>query len=148
MLRTCRILVVSLLCVGAFSGCKTIFTPKQDARGKSLLVATETYRKLIRWGMFEDAAKYIRGKIEPLPAPDLLKMAHYKITAYNAGEQLENEARDEARVVAYIDYYDVDTGIASTIRDEQYWWYDYLGERWYLGTSFPEFGKSKSNKPK
>ena len=143
MRRASRILFLSVLCMGLLTACKGVLSPKENARDTSLIQATETYRKLFRWGYFEEAAKYIRGKTELVPAPDLARLARYKVTAYNPSDVLENEMRDEARIIAFIEYYDIDSGVASGLRDEQYWWYDYDEERWYLGSPIPTLGKAK-----
>ena len=44
------------------------------------------------------------------------------------------------RLIALIEYYDVDSGTAKSLRDEQYWWYDEEQRRWYLGSPMPVLG--------
>jgi len=137
--------VVKLLFAGVLismlSACEHILSPREQRREKALNVATETYRKLIRWGFFEQASKYLKAKEGEVLAPDLSGLSHYKITGYYPSDQQRNDAGDEARVVTLIEYYDLDTGTARTLRDEQYWWYDEPTQHWYLGSSMPDLDK-------
>ncbi|MGH8596699.1 MAG: hypothetical protein ACREXT_08590 [Gammaproteobacteria bacterium] len=136
-----RLLIMGVLLM-AFAACGNFLTPKEQRREKALLEATETYRKLIRWGNFEEASHYLKAKEGEIPGPDLTRLKRYKVTGYYTAEQQRNDAGDEARVVAHVEYYELDTGIARALRDEQYWWYDELERRWYLGSRMPELGKS------
>jgi hypothetical protein len=123
------------------TACQHFLTPKEQRREKALVEATETYRKLIRWGYFEEATQYLKAKEGELPGPNLDQLGRYKITGYYPSEQLRNDAGDEARVIARIEYYELDSGVARSLRDEQYWWYDEVARRWYLGSRMPELGK-------
>ncbi|MBI2802496.1 MAG: hypothetical protein HYX63_19825 [Gammaproteobacteria bacterium] len=121
------------------TGCSGILSPREQQREKALFEATQTYEKLMRWGYFEQATQYLRAKEGEIASPDLKKMAQFKVTGYHTGEQLMSSAGDEARVLAQIDYYDIDTGVVNTARDEQYWWFDAEKRRWYLGSPMPSF---------
>lgn len=46
----------------------------------------------------------------------------------------------EARVIATIEYYELDSGVIRVLHDPQMWWYDTEGKRWYLGSPLPKFG--------
>jgi hypothetical protein len=129
-----------MLSAALLVGCSGFLTPGEERRQKLLLEATETYRKLIRWGYYEEAAQYLLGKGEELPRPDLKQMAQYKVSAYNASEQLVNDEGDEIRQIVLIDYYDIDSGVLKHLRDEQYWWYDEEKRRWYLGSPMAALG--------
>ena len=140
MSRLFRSVGLLLLCLFFLCACAGLLTPREERRQKALSDATETYRKLLRWGDFEEAAQYLKGKEVGLPAPDLKKMAHYKISGYYPSEQLQNEAGDQVRVITQIDYYELDSGIAKSLRDEQYWWYDEAQRHWFLGSPMPDLG--------
>jgi len=137
MPRSFRALILLSICLLLLTACGHFLTPKQERRQKALAVATETYRKLLRWGYYEEAAQYLKGNGEDVPQPDLARMAHYKISSYHASEELQNDSGDEVRLIALIEYYDIDSGSAKTLRDEQYWWYDEAQTRWYLGSPMP-----------
>lgn len=131
------LILVSLVAVG----CNGFLTPGEERRQKALMEATETYRKLMRWGYYEEATQYLLGKgEETLPTPNLQKMQRYKISAYNASEQLQSDTGDEVRQIVLIDYYDIDSGALKHLRDEQYWWYDQTKRRWYLGSPMATLG--------
>ncbi len=140
MSRLSRLLVLLLVSLCLLSACSGFLTPREERRQKALLEATETYRKLLRWGSYEEAARYLRRKGEELPAPDLKKMTHYKISGYYPSETLQNDTGDEVRIITQIDYYEIDSGRAKSLRDEQYWWYDAEQQHWFLGSPLPDLG--------
>ena len=130
------VVVVALL-LGA---CNPIATVQKRERLTTLESATNTYRKLMRWGHFDQAAQYLRTRDGELPAPDFEAMEHYRVTNFSFSDQLLSDTRTDAKVVAYIEYYNIDTGVAASVRDTQFWWYDEEQERWYLGTPMVTFG--------
>lgn len=119
------------------AGCALVKSPSDERRDKAFLQATDTYRKLIRWGYFEEASQYLKGRDTPIEKPDFRAYDRYKITSYGFGEQVVSNTGDEARLSAHIQYYDNDTMKAGVLRDEQLWWYDREAERWYLGSPMP-----------
>jgi len=109
--------------------------------------AINNYRKLIRWGYYDEAAKYLRaldGK--PFPA-DLKNAARYRVTNYDVRNHFMADDGKEARVIAAIEYYELDSGIIRTLHDEQRWWYDAEGKRWYLASPLPHFGVDDEDVP-
>ena len=120
--------------VAMLAGCPMVKSPRDERRDKAFEQAITTYRKLIRWGYFEEASQYLKGKDLLLEKPDFTAYARYKVSSYSTGEQLVSNNGDEARVIAHVEFYDVDTRVAKSMRDEQYWWYDREEERWYLGS--------------
>lgn len=112
------------------------------ARETSLQASIDTYRKLMRWGNYEEAGQYVRAKDGNTPLPDYSVLHNYKIVGYHVGEMMMSEQGDEARVVCYVDYYDIDSGSTATLRDDQFWWYDGKRKHWYLGSPLPKFGRS------
>lgn len=133
-----RGLAFALACLVLLSACAGFSTPSEQKRQKAFIEASETYRKLLRWGYYEEAAQYLKGNGEELPRPDLAALAHYRISGYHASEQLQNDSGDEVRLIAIIDFYDIDSGVVNSLRDEQYWWYDIEAKRWYLGSPMPD----------
>ena len=111
-----------------------------SARESALQASVDTYRKLMRWGNYEEAGQYVRAKDGKTTLPDYRMLHNYKIVGYHVGEMIMSEKGEEARVVSYVDYYDVDSGSTSTLRDDQYWWYDAERKHWYLGSPLPKFG--------
>lgn len=107
--------------------------------------AINNYRKLVRWGYYDEAAKYLRtpdGK--PFDA-DLKNSARFRVTNYTVSTQLLSDDGKEARVLASIEYYELDSGVIRALHDEQKWWYDAAGKRWYLQTPLPRFGREEQD---
>lgn len=135
MRKICLLLLAGCL----LAGCSLVKGPRAERRDKAFTAAVDTYRKLIRWGYFEEAAQYLRGRDEPLPPPDFNAYRRYKVTGYDVGEEMESNDGNEARVHAQIEYYEIDSHVAGAVRDVQFWWYDEEAERWYLGSPLPTF---------
>ena len=127
-------LVVSL------ASCSRLPSVKQQKRASSLDASVAVYRKMIRWGHFDEAVKYIRTNDGSEIIPDLDRIARYRVTSYEIGNQLLADTGTEALVVALIEYYELDSGVLHSLRDDQLWWYDEGEKRWYLGSSLPQFG--------
>jgi hypothetical protein len=128
------------LALVALAGCGSVPMVGKQKRENSLEASLAAYQKLIRWAYFDEAARYLRAADgKPLPA-DLGRVSRYRVTAYNVVDQLLADNGKEARVVAMIDYYEIDAGVLHTLRDEQYWWFDDAEKRWFLGSSLPAFG--------
>lgn len=123
-------------------GCASAKNRADDQRNMALTKATENYRKLIRWGYFEEASRYFRTRNDELPAPDLANFAPWTVTGYDMGEVRAGDTANEARILARIDFYRKDTRIVSKVRDEQLWWYDTTQKSWFLGTPMPDFAKA------
>jgi hypothetical protein len=66
-------------------------------------------------------------------------MSRYKVTNYTVADQITSESQFEAKVTAYVDFYDIDTGVASSVRDEQFWWFDEEEKHWFLGSPMINF---------
>jgi hypothetical protein len=147
MIRPAHSVLTLMLASCLLAACNGLLTPAAERRQKAFVEVAENYRKLIRWGYFEQAAGYLRAKDGDLPQPDLARLAKYKVTGYQTGEQMQNEAFDEVRVVAQIEFYDMDTGIAGSARDDQYWWFDQQTSRWYLGSPMPIFARPAETAP-
>ncbi len=141
-----QFLLALMLCVLALQGCD-IRKPSVDKRLQALDTVVRTYRKLMRWGYYEQAAQYLKARDESDLSPNLEHLSHFKVTGFYVGERLATDAAMEARVLAQIQYYDIDSGVAESYRDDQFWWYDETEKRWYLGTPMPNFGAPRSAKP-
>jgi len=133
MIAICSVLGLGL------TGCSSNQTKALKARDKALETTTEAYRKLVRWSYFEEASKYLKGRDEELRRPALARYNAWKVTSYDVGDMVRNEAGDEARVLAHIGFYSKDSGRVYSLRDDQFWWYDDEESRWYLGSPFPDF---------
>lgn len=133
---------VLILLVLLSAGCASIVSPGEEKRGRALFEATDTYRKMVRWGQYEQAAQYLRGKgEEKIESPDLERMQRYRVVGYHQADQIASAEGTEVRAIVMIEYYEIDSGVTRTVRDEQYWWYEETEKRWFLGTPMPVFGR-------
>lgn len=132
--------ITVMFMLATLAACNPVANIQKRESLTQLEAATNTYRKLMRWGHFDQAAQYLRANgEEPLPKPDLEDMARFKVTSYTVADQLVADTRTDARVTAYVEFYNIDTGVASSVRDEQFWWYDKETRRWYLGSPMLNF---------
>jgi hypothetical protein len=132
-------LLLVFLCAPGLVACNPIKSAQKRERLTQLQAVTNTYRKLMRWGHYDQAAQYIKAREVPIEPPDLKDMARYKLTNFTVADELVADSQVEAKVTAYIEFYNVDTGVAASVRDIQYWWYDDTSNRWYLGTPMVRF---------
>lgn len=139
--RTMTLALMLALMLGILAGCGSVRSISGEKRAVSLEASAETYRKLIRWGYYDEAAKYVRARDGSQADADLARTARYRVTRYDIGDILLADTSVEGRVSALIEYYEIDSGVLDTIRDDQYWWYDEEGKRWYLGSGLPAFGR-------
>lgn len=129
------------LIVFLLGGCGGVRSVSEQGRANAFEAAVTTYTKLIRWGYFEEAANYVRSKDGSEIKLDLDRVARYRVTSYNNASQLTADNDREGRVLALIEYYEIDSGVVQQLRDEQYWWHDAETKRWYLNSGLPPFGK-------
>ena len=121
------------------TGCNPVQRIKDRQQFDDLNTATNTFRKLIRWGYYDQAAKYIRARDGSQTPPDLVEAGRFKVTHYTVTSTLISDDKQDAEVVATIEYYEVESGVAKTIRDQQHWWLEPEEKRWYLSTGLPDF---------
>lgn len=132
--------IAMMLVLTMLAACNPVAGIRKSESLNQLEAATNTYRKLMRWGHFDQAAQYLRANGEaPIAKPDLEDMARFKVTRYDVADQLVADTRADARVTAYVEFYNIDTGVTHSVRDEQFWWYDKETRRWYLGSPMLDF---------
>lgn len=107
-----------------------------------LRAVVNTYRKLMRWGHYDQAAQYLKARDGSKSEPDFKDMSRYKITNLTITDEIISKTDFEAKVTAYIDFYDIDSGRATSVREDQFWWYDEEEKRWYLGSPMISFSDS------
>jgi hypothetical protein len=121
------------------AACNPVKDLQDRERMTQLKSAVNTYRKLMRWGYYDQAAQYIKARDGSHSLPDFEGMNRYKISSLTIGDQIVSDTEVDAKVTAYFEFYDTDTGVASSVRDEQFWWYDEAEKRWYLGSPMVNF---------
>ena len=134
-----RTLIFMLLSTLALAACNPIKNIQSRERITELRAVVNTYRKLMRWGHYDQAAQYLKKKDGSQATSNFENMARYRVTSLTIADQITSDEELEAKVTAYIDFYDIDTGIASSLRDEQIWWYSVDDKRWFLGSPMVNF---------
>jgi len=125
----------------SLTGCATAARKANDQREVALSNTLDSYRKLIRWGSFEEASRYLKareGEAE-VEMPVLARYKPWKVAHYDEVEVLRNGPGDEARVTVDIQFYSEETGMASSVRDKQRWWYESGPAVWHLASPMPDF---------
>jgi len=125
----------------ALTACNPVKDLQHRESMTKLRAVVNTYRKLMRWGHFDQAAQYIKARDGSEMLPDLEEMSRYKVTGFSIAEQIVSETEFDAKVTAYVEFYEIDTLVTSSVRDEQLWWYDEIEKRWYLGSPMVDFSK-------
>ena len=134
---------IALLVATLLAACSEVPLVAKRSRTDDFDAAVKTYGKLLRWGYYDEAAKVLRARDGSTVDADLARIARYRVTGYDIGTKLIADTGREGRVVALIEYYDVDSGVVKELRDEQFWWYDDDSGRWYLGSPLPAFGLTR-----
>lgn len=128
------------------AGCGSTSPITKTGRATSLEASFESYRKLIRWGYYDEAVKYVRTRDGAAARADLSLAARYRVTSFEMRSQLMADTGKEARVLAIIEYYEIDRGVIDTVNDEQLWWFDDEDKHWYLASGLPPFGLAQDKR--
>lgn len=123
--------------VAWLSGCATMETHE---RLEALDLSLNTYASAVRWGNYEDAARYRLSRTGPYPPVDLTAFRDVRVTNYDIVVQAIDPPQMEAIVSVEIRYYREDTGRVEALRERQKWWYNPAFERWFLDGDLPAFG--------
>lgn len=134
-----RSLVLVLLAVIALAACNPVKTMQDRDRMTRLESVVNTYRKLMRWGHYDQAAQYIKARDGSHTLPDFKDLNRYKVTSFTIADQIIADTRFDAKVTAYVEFYDTDSGVVASLRDDQFWWYDQEKKHWYLGSPMINF---------
>jgi len=132
--------ILTMLLMACLVGCSSVPVVGKQGRATAFDTAVTNYSKMLRWGYFEEATGYLRTRDGETVAPNLTQLARHRITSYNVKSQLLTDDGREGRVLAIVEYYDVDSGVLQTLRDEQIWWFDDETKRWYISSTLPGFG--------
>ncbi|HCU90636.1 MAG TPA: hypothetical protein DGR97_11865 [Gammaproteobacteria bacterium] len=121
------------------AACNPIKILNQREIATQLQVDVNTYRKLMRWGYYDQATQYVKARNGSKGEIDFEDMSRYKITQFVIADEIKSKTNTEAKVIAEIEFYDIDSGRATSARDDQFWWYGEEEERWFLGSPMIDF---------
>lgn len=133
-----RLVLVWGVIASLLSGCEGMGAQK---RANTLEQTLNEYRILMRWGQFEEAARYIRfrpghGELKQL---DLKPLKQIRLASYDVVEQIVDTEQPVANIKVVMTYYHEESNVLHTLRQAQHWWYDEQNKRWYLEAEFPDF---------
>ena len=107
------------------------------ARVNSLEDAVKSYAQSLKWGYFDEILQHQRTKDGQKIAFSLQSISRHRIVSYRNLSKLLDQGGISARVVAEVEYYEIDTGLLSKKFFVQDWWYDGVRDRWYIASSLP-----------
>jgi len=136
--RTARLrrLVTAACAVLTLAGCAEMDAKE---RASSLETSTNAYAAALRWGQYQEAARFRLPRSGPVTMPDVEPLEHIKLTSYEVTDQTMNADATEARMEVVIGYYHDDIGRVDTLKQSQVWWYDPTQKHWFLETELPPF---------
>ncbi|MGH8565270.1 MAG: hypothetical protein ACREXW_14765 [Gammaproteobacteria bacterium] len=108
-------------------------------RASSLETSSNAYAAALRWGRYQEAARFRLPRSGPVTMPDVEPLEHIKLTSYEVMDQTLNADATEARMEVVIHYYHDDVGRVDTLKQSQVWWYEPTQKHWFLETDLPPF---------
>jgi hypothetical protein len=108
-------------------------------RTSSLETSTNAYAAALRWGQYQEAARFRLPKSGPVGMPDLEPLQNIRLTSYEVTDQVVNPEVTEARIDVVIGYYHTDIGRVESLKQSQLWWYEPTEKHWFLDTDLPPF---------
>lgn len=127
------IAVVLLVLLGA---CARVQTEKRIVAFDDTV---RNYGALLRWGHYEEAAKYRVAREGERLAVDIERLKPIRVASYEIAEKVMDPGGKDATVVAVIGYYHEESGVVHTLKDSQHWWYDDQAKAWFLDSELPDF---------
>jgi hypothetical protein len=128
--------IVALAALVFLAGCGSVSTRQ---RLSELEESLRTYGKLLRWGEYEAALKYMVRREAGASAVDLGVLRNVRITTYDVLSRTVEPDNTEALIRVKIDFYDADYARLRSLMDVQTWWYSEEHERWFLDDTLPDF---------
>ena len=108
-------------------------------RASSLDTSSNAYATALRWGRYQEAARFRLPRSGPVTMQDVEPLEHIKLTSYEVTDQTMNADATEARIEVVIGYYHDDIGRVDTLKQSQVWWYEPTQKHWFLETELPPF---------
>ena len=110
---------------------------KTDKKLADFEKTVSSYVKNLKYGYFREAYGWVKHrdgrKVDPLGESVFL----YRIHSYAVLSSFISDGGREARVVAKISFYEIDTGALVEIIDEQTWWFAEVANAWFVEAFIP-----------
>lgn len=129
-------LLILLIATVVLGGCGSI-----EERGEinDFTKASRDYGRMLRWRSYDGAAQFLRARDDSPIAVDVEPLKDIRVTSYRIISSEVRPKENEASVTAVIDYYNELQNRVKTLTDQQDWWYDPVGEAWFLDGNLPDF---------
>jgi len=130
-----RVRWLALVLGGIAAGCGTL---GQEQRLTDLEIALRTYGAAMRWGLYDNAASYVRLRPGSEPVPPCVPRDDVRITTYQVRDTGLSDDGYEANVRATLGYMPLDASAVREVLDVQHWWYSKDAHRWFIDGGLPE----------
>jgi hypothetical protein len=91
----------------------------------------------LKYGYFREAYGWVKHRDGRNVAPLGESVFLYRIHSYAVLSSFISDGGREARVVAKISFYEIDTGALVEIIDEQTWWFAEVANAWFVEAFIP-----------
>ena len=136
----CILLVLLLALLLIAGGCQRIKTKSQL---EVLDASVRTYEKMLRWGEYREAAKYIRFREgEPDPV-DFESLESIKISSMNPMKKVLSNEGKAALIQVEIQFYNEDYGVEKKLLYVENWYFDEEEKHWFIESNLPDFASAR-----
>ena len=110
---------------------------KTDQKSAVFEKTVSSYVKNLKYGYFREAYRWVKHRDGRTVAPLSESVFLYRIHSYAVLSSFISDGGREARVVAKISFYEIDTGSLVEIIDEQTWWFAEVANAWFVEAFVP-----------
>lgn len=110
---------------------------KTDKKLAEFEKTVSSYVKNLKYGYFREAYGWVKHRDGRKVAPLGESVFLYRIHSYAVLSSFISDGGREARVVAKISFYEIDTGALVEIIDEQTWWFAEVANAWFVEAFIP-----------
>ena len=116
---------------------KVLGQTKTDRKLVEFEKTVSSYMKNLKYGYFREAYGWVKHRDGRKVAPLGESVFLYRIHSYTVLSSFISDGGREARVVAKISFYEIDTGALVEIIDEQTWWFAEVANAWFVEAFIP-----------
>mgnify|MGYP003315920672 CR=1 FL=1 len=95
------------------------------------------YAKNLKYGYFREAYRWVKHRDGRRVVPLDKSIYMYRIHSYEVLSSFMSDNGREARVMAKVSFYEIDTGALVEILDEQIWWFAEVANEWFVEAFVP-----------
>jgi hypothetical protein len=110
---------------------------KKDKKVAEFEKTVLSYAKNLKYGYFREAYGWVKHRSGSKVAPLGESVYMYRVHSYEVLSSFISDSGREARVVAKLSFYEIDTGALVEIIDEQAWWFAEVANAWFVEAFIP-----------